>query len=92
MLIYQNLKHYYLVEFTQKPGELKTFINEILGPGDDIIRFEYIKKTNLSYGNVLIGLELEKPCNHKIIETKLRQANINYLKLNAEHILYKYLV
>lgn len=92
MLTYKGLKHYYLVEFTQKPGELKTFINKILSPNDDIVRFEYIKKTNLSYGNVLIGLELEKSCKYKIIETKLKQEGINYLKIDNNHILHQYLI
>ena len=91
-LSYMGLKHYYLIQFAQKPGELKTFINDILGPNDDIVRFEYIKKTNIKYGNVLIGLELEKIENNIIIEEKLQQFGIQYLKLNEEHILYNYLI
>ena len=56
-LRYKNLKHYFIIEFTQKPGELKRFIKKIMGIDDDIVRFEYIKKTNKDYGNVLIGIE-----------------------------------
>ena len=88
MLSYQGLKHYYLIEFAQRPGELKTFINNVLGPCDDIIRFEYIKKTNLDYSNVLIGVELEKASNRQLIEDKLQELGIKWLKLNDGNILY----
>ena len=43
-LTYKKLKHYYIIQFGQKPGELRKFINNVLGPDDDITRFEYIKK------------------------------------------------
>src|SRR5690606_10747049 len=45
-LVYEGLKHYFIIEFAQKPGELRTFLNNVLGPNDDIVRFEYLKKTS----------------------------------------------
>ena len=68
-LNYLGLKHYFILEFVQKPNQLKVFINSILTPFDDITRFEYIKKTNKNYGRVLIGIELGHKDNlHKIID------------------------
>ena len=92
MLSYKGLKLYYLIEFVQRPGELKTFINNILGPNDDIVRFEYIKKTNLECGNVLIGIELDKAGTDKLVEGNLDKYGFKYLKLDQSNILYKYLV
>ena len=92
MLTYRGLKHYYLIEFAQRPGQLKTFINEILGPHDDIVRFEYIKKTNIDSGSVLIGVELEKSSSSILIEDKLTDNGFNYLKLNDNNTLYNYLI
>ena len=56
-MIYLGVKHYYIIEFSQKPLQLKRFISRVLGRGDDITRFEYIKKTNKTFGNVLVGFE-----------------------------------
>jgi threonine dehydratase len=92
LLIYKGLKQYYIIQFTQKSGELKSFINNIMGPNDDIVRFEYIKKTNTAFGNVLLGVELENHANSIIIENNFNNFNINYLKIDDNHILYKYLI
>ena len=91
-LIYKQLKHYYLIEFAQRPGELKTFINNILGPKDDIIRFEYIKKTNIACGNVLVGIELDNRNNRAIIENNLKLYGFKYIKINDNDSLYHYLI
>lgn len=57
-LIDQGLKHYFLVEFSQRPGALRRYLDEALGPDDDITLFEYIKKSNREYGPALVGVEL----------------------------------
>lgn len=88
-LSYLNLKHYYIIEFTQKPKQLKKFIQNVLGPNDDITRFEYIKKTNKVYGNVLIGLETK---NNTEIEDKLLQNNFNFQKIKETDLIYSYLI
>jgi len=58
-LVYQKLKHYYLIEFNQTPGELRRFVNEVLGPDDDITRFEYMQKTRKEFGTVLVGIQVK---------------------------------
>ena len=85
-LKYLNLKHYFIIDFCQRPGELKLFINNILGKNDDIIRFEYIKKTNKNYGAVLLGIELYDPKNLKKILYNLEKYEFNYRKINTDEI------
>lgn len=89
---YLNLRHYFILEFSQSPGQLKLFINNVMGPKDDIIRFEYIKKTNKNYGNVLIGLELNQKENLDKIIYNLNQTKFNYKKIDSEELIYDYLI
>ena len=49
-LVHQGLKHYFLVEFPQEPGALRRFLDEVLGPDDDIVLFEYVKRNNRETG------------------------------------------
>ena len=86
-LNYKNLVHYFAVDFSQRPGELKLFINNILGPTDDIIRFEYIKKSNINYGKVLIGLQVIHMDDILNIETKLTNSGFIYEKINSNILL-----
>jgi len=88
-LIYLGLKHYYIIEFSQKPKELKKFIINVLDEKDDITRFEYIKKTNKNYGNVLVGLETKYNLE---LEEKLRENNFNFKKIDENDLIYSYLV
>ena len=91
-LIFQGLKYYYIIEFSQKPGELKRFINNVLGPHDDIVRFEYIKKTNLEVGNVLIGIQVEKANHINKIDEHLKLNKFKFIKINDNNLLYSYLI
>ena len=57
-LLHRGLKHYFLVEFPQEPGALRRFLDEVLGPDDDIVLFEYVKRDNRETGAALTGIEL----------------------------------
>ncbi|MPQ98885.1 threonine ammonia-lyase IlvA [Modestobacter sp. I12A-02628] len=57
-LVHRGLKHYFLVEFPQEPGALRRFLDEVLGPDDDIVLFEYVKRDNRETGAALTGIEL----------------------------------
>lgn len=57
-LVYEGRKHYFLVDFPQEPGALRTFLSEVLGPDDDIALFEYVKRSNRETGPALVGIEL----------------------------------
>ena len=59
-LVHEGLRHYFLVTFPQEPGALRHFLDEVLGDGDDIVLFEYVKKSNKDTGPALVGIELEQ--------------------------------
>lgn len=59
-LVHEGLRHYFLVTFPQEPGALRHFLDEVLGEGDDIVLFEYVKKSNKDTGPALVGIELEQ--------------------------------
>jgi threonine dehydratase len=77
-LQYEGLKHYFLVSFIQKPGALKEFVNYVLGPTDDITRFEYMQKTNKESGPALIGIELKNKEDYENILSNLAKYNFQY--------------
>ena len=83
------MKHYFILKFNQKPGELKKFINNILEDEDDIVRFEYIKKTNKHYGQVLVGIESK---NIQNILNNLKKYNFTYKKIETDDIIYDILI
>ena len=56
--MHRGLKHYFLVDFPQEPGALRRFLDEVLGPDDDITLFEYVKRNNRETGPALVGIEL----------------------------------
>ena len=62
-LVFEGRKHYFLVEFPQEPGALRRFIDDVLGPDDDITLFEYVKRNNRETGPALVGIELGAPEN-----------------------------
>jgi len=91
-LQYEGLKHYFLIRFAQRPGALKEFVNHVLGPDDDITRFEYMQKHNKETGPALVGIELEKKEDYDALLENLKKYNINYTELNKNDNLFGYLV
>ncbi|HMO33359.1 MAG TPA: threonine ammonia-lyase [Lacibacter sp.] len=91
-LQYEGLKHYFLVNFAQRPGALKEFVNHVLGPTDDITRFEYMQKTNKENGPALIGVELKSREDYEQLLAKMNDRHINYTELNKDDTLFGYLV
>lgn len=91
-LIYEGLKHYFVVNFPQRPGALKEFVSDILGKGDDITRFEYTKKGNRGTGPVVIGVLLEKPETLPELLNRLKEFDSTYIELSQNKTLYNLLV
>lgn len=91
-LQYEGLKHYFLIRFAQRPGALKEFVNHVLGPNDDITRFEYMQKHNKESAHALVGIELKKKEDYNILLQNLQRYNINYTALNKNDTLFGYLV
>lgn len=91
-LQYEGLKHYFLINFAQRPGALKEFVNNVLGPADDITRFEYMQKTNKENGPALVGIELKSKEDYDLLIQKMQSYKINYTELNKNDTLFGYLV
>lgn len=91
-LQYEGLKHYFLINFAQRPGALKELVNNVLGPSDDITRFEYMQKTNKENGPALVGIELQSRKDYELLIAKLKTYHINYTELNKNDTLFGYLV
>ena len=91
-LQYEGLKHYFLIRFAQRPGALKQFLNDILGPDDDITRFEYVQKHNKETGPALVGIELKSKRDYDHLISNLKRYNFNYTELNKNDDLFGYLV
>ncbi|CYT85390.1 threonine ammonia-lyase IlvA [Streptococcus suis] len=91
-LIYEGIKHYFVVNFPQRPGALREFVNDILGPNDDITRFEYIKRANKGTGPVLIGIALGDKTDYTQFISRLEEFDSQYINLHENDSLYKMLV
>jgi len=91
-LIWQGRKHYFLIDLNQKPGQIKKLVNEVLGPHDDIVHFEYIKKNNKERGVNLLGIELANSEDLKQLLSKLETSGIVYKKINSDDSIYKLLI
>ena len=91
-LLYEGLKHYFLVRFVQRPGALKEFVNDILGPNDDIVRFEFMQKHNKETGPALIGIEVKSREDFDQLIARMKERKLNYTLINQDENLFEYLV
>ncbi len=91
-LLYEGLKHYFIVRFPQRPGALKLFVNNVLGPHDDITRFEFIKKTEKENGPALVGIELKSADDYPALLQRMEEHRFDVIELNRDQTLFEYLV
>jgi threonine dehydratase len=91
-LLYEGLKHYFIVRFAQRPGALKEFVNHILGPTDDIVRFEFIQKHNKETGPALIGIEVKSREDFATLIQRMDAHQLNHTLINQNENLFEYLV
>lgn len=90
-LLYEGKKHYFIINFPQRAGALREFL-DVLGPDDDIARFEYTKKTNRGQGPALVGIELKFSEDFAPLLERLTAANISFQHLNDSPLLFELLV
>jgi threonine dehydratase len=88
---YSGIKKYFLLRLPQRPGALKEFLN-ILGPEDDIARFEYLKKSARNFGSVLIGIETKRPENFAALFARLDAAGMTYTDITNDETLAQFLI
>lgn len=91
-LQFEGLKHYFLINFAQRPGALKEFVSNILGPTDDITRFEYMQKNNKEAGPALVGIELQDSKDYEMLRSRLNEHHMVYTEINKNDKLFAYLV
>jgi len=91
-LLYEGLMHYFLIQFPQRPGALKEFVNDILGPNDDITYFQYNKKNNREVGTVVVGLELKNKKDIKAIKKNMTAKGFQFEYLNENPALFTQLI
>ncbi|MGP6172835.1 threonine ammonia-lyase IlvA [Corynebacterium sp. A21] len=91
-LVHRGLKHYFLVNFPQEPGQLRNFLENILGPDDDITRFEYLKRNNRETGAALVGLELGAAANLQSLLERMEASRIDCQQLHPGTPEYSFLI
>lgn len=91
-LLYEGLKHYFIIQFPQRAGALKDFLNNVLGPNDDITRFEYVKKQNRESGPAILGIQLQDKEDYLPLIERMQENNINYQELKNSKTLFDLIV
>lgn len=91
-LVHLGLKHYFLVDFPQEPGALRGFLDQVLGPNDDITLFEYVKRNNRETGEALVGIELGSAADFERLLERMRASDIHVEALEPGSPAYRYLL
>ena len=91
-LIYEGLKHYFIVSFPQKSGALLSFIRDIIGPTDNLVYIQYIRKTNKEDGPALIGIEVAAKDDFKALVRRMDAHHITYEYINENNKLFEILI
>lgn len=91
-LVHLGLKHYFLVDFPQEPGALRRFLDDVLGPNDDITLFEYVKRNNRETGEALVGIELGSAADLDGLLARMRATDIHVEALEPGSPAYRYLL
>ncbi|WP_343315997.1 threonine ammonia-lyase IlvA [Brucella sp. BE17] len=90
-LRHEGLKKYFVFRFPQRPGALRSFL-DLLGPEDDVARFEYLKKSARNFGSVLIGIETKNADNFKILNRKFEEAGWAYQDITDNQVLADFII
>jgi threonine dehydratase len=91
-LMYEGLKHYFMIQFPQRPGALREFVNEVLSESDDITYFQFIKKNNRDVGPVVVGLEVKNENDVQLIKLKMNEKGFQFEYLNENDPLLALLI
>lgn len=91
-LLYEGLKHYFIIRFPQRSGALLSFIRDVMGPNDDITHFSYSKKTNRDQGPALIGIELANSKDFNALINRMNEQKIVYEYINQREDLFGILI
>lgn len=90
-LVHEGRKHYFLVDFPQEPGALRRFLDEVLGPEDDIALFEYTKRNNRETGPALVGIELGSPTDLQPLLDRMTHSSIDVQRIPPDSPLFRFI-
>jgi threonine dehydratase len=91
-MMYEGLQHYFIVNFPQRAGALREFLDEVLGPNDDISRFEYTKKNNKDNGPALVGIELKHKGDYELLVQRMQKKGFDFTEVNKDSYLFNLLI
>ncbi len=91
-LIHEGLLYYFIVNFPQRAGALRQFLDKVLGPDDDITTFEYTKKNNKESGPALVGIELKAKEDYPSLLARLNENGFSYKVVNNDSTLFDLLI
>ncbi|MDQ6523206.1 threonine ammonia-lyase IlvA [Nocardioides sp. LHD-245] len=91
-LVHEGLKHYFLVEFPQEPGALRRFLDDVLGPDDDITLFEYTKRNSRETGPALVGIEMQSPDDLAGLLARMEESRLRVEKVPPDSPLFGFVL
>ncbi len=91
-LIYEGLKHYFIIKFPQRSGALKQFVNKVLGENDDITLFEYTKKNSKESGPALVGIEQKNRSDYDALLQRMKKYKVDYIPIQENPMLFNFLI
>lgn len=91
-LVWEGRKHYFLVEFPQEPGALRRFLDDVLGPDDDITLFEYVKRSNRETGPALVGIELGDPADLEPLLARMEASPPQIERIPPDSPLFRFIL
>jgi threonine dehydratase len=91
-LVFEGLKHYFLVEFPQEPGMLRRFLDEVLGPTDDVTLFEYVKRSNREMGPALVGIEIGDRADLPDLRARMDASPLRIDPIDPSSALFRFLL
>jgi threonine dehydratase len=91
-LLHEGLKHYFLINFPQKSGAVLSFIRDVIGPTDDLVYIQYIRKTNKESGPALIGIELAAKEDFNALIRRMEAHGVSYEYINENNKLFEILI
>lgn len=91
-MIYEGLKHYFIINFPQRSGALLSFIRDVIGPTDDLVYIQYIRKTNKEEGPAMIGIEVRSKDDYRALVKRMEANNILYEYINENNKLLEILI
>lgn len=91
-LIYEGLKHYFIIKFPQRSGALRQFVNKVLGPNDDITVFEYTKKNSKESGPALVGIEQKHRQDYDSLLLRMKKYKVDYIPIQENPMLFNFLI